>query len=155
MSTRLFNPEKGTWVLLSFIAFFGVIVAVNAVFITTALSTHSGVVTEQPYEKGLAYDETLKAARAQPDLQQKAYFENSVLRWVLHDENGQTLNADVSARLVRPVKYGQDFDVVMTQTSGGVYEADLNLSMKGRWEAQLKAEWQTQQYQTRFSFIAK
>lgn len=155
MSASVFNPEKGTWVLLSFIAFFGVIVAVNTVFITTALSTHSGVVTEQPYEKGLAYDETLKAARAQPDLQQKAYFENGVLRWVLHDENGQPLNADVNARLVRPVKDGQDFEVVMTQALGGVYEADLNLPMKGRWEAQLRAEWQTRQYQTRLSFIAK
>ena len=152
---ELLNPNKGTWVFLCFFAFFAMIVVVNVVFIKTALSTHSGVVTEHAYEKGLAYNEKLKAARSQPELQTKAVFEDSVLRWHLKDENGQSLNADVSARLVRPVKDGQDFDVIMTQASRGVYEADLNLPMKGRWEAQLSAKWQTQHYQTRFSFIAK
>ena len=58
----IFNPHKGTWVLFSFVAFFGVIIAVNSVFITTALNSHSGVVTKQPYEKGLAYNQYLEKA---------------------------------------------------------------------------------------------
>lgn len=155
MINRLFNPEKGTWVFCSFLAFFGAIVAVNAVFISTALRTHSGVITTQAYEKGLAYDEILEVAKAQPDIKQKASFEGGVLRWSLKDVDGQNLDANVRARLVRPVKDGQDFEVVLVPNSNGAYEAELNLPMKGRWDALLKAEWQKQQYQTRLSFIAK
>ena len=148
------SREKGTWVLLSFIAFFGVIVAVNAVFITTALKTHSGVVTKQPYEKGLAYDEILQAAQNQPDLQQEAIYENGVLRWSLKTEDGQPLNADVSALLVRPVQGGYDYEAPLLKIGNGIYEAALELPMKGRWDALLKAQWNNSQYQIRYSFIA-
>ena len=155
MSGRLFNPEKGTWVLLSFITFFGVIVAVNTFFIMMALNTHSGVVTKQAYEKGLAYDETLEAARAQPSLYQQASFEDGVLRWVLRDESGRALSAEITARLVRPVDDGQDFEVDLAVVENGVYEIDLDLPMRGRWDALLKAEWNNKHYQTRFPFTAK
>lgn len=155
MTARLFNPEKGTWVLLSFIAFFGLIVVVNGVFITTALSTHSGVITDRPYEKGLAYDDMLKEAYAQPAIQQKAVFENNVLRWTLSDETGRPLDANVKARLVRPTDDNHDFEIILKKTGDGVYETSLNLPMRGRWEAQLKAQWNNAQYQTRFSFMAK
>lgn len=156
MSAQLFNPEKGTWVLVSFIAFFGVIVAVNTVFISTALRTHSGVVTDHAYEKGLAYDEILKAAQSQPDIKQIASYDDGVLRWSLREHSGKVLRADVRARLVRPVKDGQDFEVVLMPNSNGDYEAELNLPMKGRWDALLKAEWdKNTYYQTRFSFVAK
>lgn len=155
MSTESLRKDQGTWVLLSFIAFFGVIVAVNSVFITTALRTHSGVVTKQPYEKGLAYNKTLKVARDQARLNQEVSFNNGILQWVLKDEDGEPINADVTARLFRPVKDGQDFEVILIPISQGVYESYLNLPMKGRWDALLKAEWQTRQYQTRFSFIDK
>ena len=151
----IFNPEKGTWVLFSFVAFFAVIVAVNSVFITTALSTHSGVVTDRPYERGLAFDEILETARSQPDLIQHATFERGILRWVLHDEDGEPLQADVQARLFRPVQGGQDFDIALTSKGSGIYEAHLDLPMKGRWDAQLKAAWDNTQYQTRYSFTAK
>jgi nitrogen fixation protein FixH len=155
MISKFFSPEKGTWVFLSFLSFFGVIVLVNTVFITTALTTHSGVVTKQPYEKGLAYNDILKTALAQPDLEQKALFEDGILRWSLKDEAGDVVDAKVTARLVRPVDDGLDFEVVLTQISSGVYETDLELPIKGSWEALLRAEWKTQIYQTRFSLIAK
>lgn len=155
MIARLFDPEKGTWVLLSFIAFFSVVVVVNTVFITTALSTHSGVVTDQPYEKGLAYNDILEAAKSQPSIVQFASYEEGVLRWSLVDDSGQPLDAEVHARIMRPVEDGQDFDIPMVRVALGVYEADLDLPMEGRWEAQLKAKWQSQQYRTRLSFIAK
>ena len=155
MNSKILNSEKGTWVFLSFVAFFGVIVAVNSIFITTALNTHSGVVTDQPYEKGLAYNEMLKTAREQPKIKQEATFENGVLRWTLHDKNGKRIEADVTARLVRTVKGGKDFEVTLQHVSQGLYETNLNLPMKGRWDALLKAEWQNQQYQTHLSFMAE
>lgn len=159
MIARLLDPQRGTWVLLSFIAFFALIVAVNAVYITTALSTHSGVITKQPYEKGLAYDETLKAAASQPHIRQDARFENDILYWQLRDVHGVPLDAQVTARLIRPVQGGHDFDIALNKADDGVYKAVLDLPMKGRWDALLKAQWNnsgtTTQYQTRLSLTAR
>lgn len=147
-------PEKGTWVLLCFVAFFALVVAVNVVFISTALSTHSGVVTDQPYEKGLAYNETLAAADAQPVVKHKPSWENGVLKWELFDESGRSIDANVTALLYRSVKDGSDFTVTMEPVADGVYEAAIDLPMEGRWEAQLKALWNSSQYQTRFVFVS-
>lgn len=154
MLKSILAPEKGTWVLLCFIAFFALVVAVNTVFISTALSTHSGVVTDQPYEKGLAFNETLATAKAQPAIDHKPSWDNGVLRWQLLDQNGQPIDAEVSALLYRSVKDGSDFTVTMTPVTAGVYEAVIDLPMEGRWEAQLKALWNSSQYQTRFVFVS-
>ncbi|MEQ1705902.1 MAG: FixH family protein, partial [Rickettsiales bacterium] len=51
-----------------FVAFFGFIAAVNAVMVTLAIRTHSGVVTEHPYEKGLAYNQVVEAEKNQQKL---------------------------------------------------------------------------------------
>ena len=154
MVKSLLAPEKGTWVLLCFVAFFGLVVAVNAVFISTALRTHSGVVTDQPYEKGLAYNETLAQARAQPAVKHDASWKDGVLSWQLLDETDEPIDAEVSALLYRSVKDGSDFKVEMKPAGNGLYKARVDLPMKGRWEAQLKALWNNSQYQTRFVFVA-
>lgn len=151
----LFDPNKGTWVLMCFVLFFSIVVGVNVVFIRTALNTHSGVVTEQPYEKGLAFNTQLQEARLQPNLQQVASFENGVLRWSLKDDAGNPLDAEVSARLMRPVKSGYDFDVVLNKVDAGVYEVVLELPFKGQWKAQMRATWETSQYQKVLLFQAK
>ena len=59
---------------------------VDAIFIRAALTTNSGVVTEQAYEKGLNYNNTLQEAKDQPVVQDKVSFENNILRWVLLNE---------------------------------------------------------------------
>ncbi len=156
MSNGILAPEKGTWVLLSFIAFFAVIIAVNAVYIITAVNSHSGVITDKPYEKGLAYDETLESAKSQPELNQKANFKNGVLRWELKAADGVPIDAKVTAHLVRPVKKGYDFDITFDHKGNGIYEAKPDLPLKGKWEAQLKAQWdKTSQYKTRLTIIAE
>ncbi|MCI5060029.1 MAG: FixH family protein [Alphaproteobacteria bacterium] len=149
------HPDKGGWVFLSFVGFFAVIIVVNAIFITMALGTHSGVVTQKPYDKGLAFDEVLDAAKMQPDIWQKASFDNGVLRWELKDEDGMPLRADVTARLIWPVKEGYDFELVMSRKNAGIYEERLNLPFKGQWQVQLVAKWQKSQYRTRFQFLAR
>ncbi|MGH1456823.1 MAG: FixH family protein [Alphaproteobacteria bacterium] len=151
----LFNPEKGTWVFLLFTAFFGIIIAVNSVFIYNALNSHSGVITENPYRKGLDYNETLEQAKTQPQLNEKASYKDGILRWNLRDKNNAPLSAHVTATLVRTVKDGHDFNVTLTQKNLGIYEAALDLPMKGQWSAQMKATWKTYQYQTRLTFITK
>ena len=151
----LLKPEKGFWVLLIFVAFFGVIIIVNSIFITTALRTHSGVITDKPYEKGLEFDAMAKAARAQPVMRQTVSYADGVLRWVLADADGVPLQAKVTARLIWPTKDGYDFEVDLMPVGTGIYEAVLELPKSGQWHARLEAKWNAQQYQTRHSFMNK
>lgn len=144
------NKESGKWVLLSFIAFFGVIIAVNAVFITAALDTHSGVVIEQPYEKGLAFNETLEKAKAQADIDHKVSYENGTLRLIL-----PVSNAAVEASFLRPVKDGHDFKISLLHKGDGVYEATPQMPLPGAWTVRLKATWDNQIFQITHDLIAE
>jgi len=146
----LFNPEKGTWVLCAFVAFFAVIVAVNAVFITKALNTHSGVVVKQPYKKGLDFNATLERARAQQGVEHDVSFENGTLRLTLPVQNAQ-----VSVSFFRPVKDGFDFETVLKHTGHGVYEVKPDFPLSGAWNARLKATWESRTFQTTYDFIAR
>lgn len=55
----------GRQVLLGFCAFFGIVFAVNGYFLFSALATHTGVVSVEPYRKGLAYNERIAASDRQ------------------------------------------------------------------------------------------
>lgn len=148
----------GKWVLLAFIAFFALIVAVNSVFIYQALNSFNGVIVDDPYKKGLSYNDTLAAARAQPEMQDRVVFEGGMLRWYLMDESAVPVkHAVVQARLIRPVREGFDFDVVLHHKGNGIYERTLDFPLKGRWTAKLKATWNngTKQYQTMHEIIAQ
>lgn len=144
------KKSDGRFVLMCFVAFFSLIIIVNAIFIYSALTSHSGVVTKNPYEKGLAFNDTLKKASAQPDLDHKVSYLDGVLRWELpmHD-------SVVVARIVRPVRDGYDFDLVLPHVGDGVYEAKLDLPMPGIWTANLKVIWNGKKFQTSHDFIEK
>ena len=49
------------------IAFFGVMVLVNAIFLYLAVSTFSGGDASNAYRKGLHYNETVEAAKRQAE----------------------------------------------------------------------------------------
>lgn len=155
MSSAVKKPF-GRRVFLSFFAFFAFIALVNAVFIHFALDTHSGVVVENPYKKGLAYNKTLSKAKAQPDLKQSVSFDGGVLSWNLQDERGAAIkDASVRAKLVRPIKEGNDFEVILLPAGEGRYKAKISFPFKGLWTAQLDAQWNDLQYQTSHQIIVR
>ena len=55
----------GKHVLFILFGFFGVMLAVNGVFVHFATATFSGVSTEDAYRKGLHYNETIAAFQVQ------------------------------------------------------------------------------------------
>lgn len=142
--------HDGRFVLMCFVTFFAVIIIVNTIFIYAALNTHSGVVTQKPYETGLAFNEVLNKAKAQPDLKHKVSYENGSLRWKLPMNN-----ASVTASLVRRVQDGKDFDITFQNMGNGIYEAQPDMPLAGAWTAKLKAEWNNKTFQTSHDFIAK
>jgi nitrogen fixation protein FixH len=74
MTVRVINPRHvegaltGRHVLAMFVGFFGVVFAVNGYMLYAALSTHAGIVANEPYRKGLAYNERIAAAERQAGL---------------------------------------------------------------------------------------
>ena len=150
------KPGSGRLILSCFLGFFGLISAVNAGFVYMAVKTNTGVITERAYEKGLAYNSLLAAARAQPSFQDKMTFNGGVLQWTLKDAGGNAVQGGSAvAFLVRPVQEGHDFSVRLTETSPGVYEATPQFPLHGLWTARLEMTWNTKQYQTTQDFMVK
>jgi nitrogen fixation protein FixH len=56
---------KGRHVLIVFAGFFLVVFAVNGVFLYSAIKTYTGVVSAEPYRKGLHYNQRIAADEAQ------------------------------------------------------------------------------------------
>lgn len=134
-----------------FVAFFLVIAAVDAVFVTMAVRTHSGVVTEQAYERGLEYNKTLEAAAAQDTLGWKSdiTLQNGMLRLTLSDKADKPITGAVAkADIKRPVTQGYDTSITFKETGQGLYEAPVNLPLKGQWDVHVYADAHGQNYQT-------
>ncbi len=139
------------WIPWMFVAFFAVVFAVNAVFVTTALRTMPGVVTEHAYEQGLAYNKTLAAEKKQEKLgwHGKATLEGGVLAFTLSDKAGKPISgASVRAEITRPVAAGHDQKAVLQEATGGLYQAKIELPLRGLWNVRIFSEWQGRKFQT-------
>jgi len=125
-----------------FVAFFGVVLAVNVVFVTFALSTWTGLETENPYIKGINYNESLKAAA-----EQQARGWVSKMDWKLLETQkvGFTINlkdkegavitgADFRLLLLRPTTTGYDSETTLLETSNGQYEGIVTFPLPGIWD---------------------
>src|SRR5262245_1621977 len=58
---------KGRHVLLTLVAFFGVMLIVNGIFVYYAITTFGGGDTSNPYQKGLHYNDTIAEAARQSE----------------------------------------------------------------------------------------
>lgn len=141
-----------------FVLFFGVFIAVDAVMVTLAVRTQTGLVTEQAYEKGLAYNRALEAAE-----EQSAWggtgtvtLEGKRLSFILKDKEGRTIHdADVTATVRRPVQAGYDVTYPMAPTGQQSYAADVEFPLPGEWDIRVSAKWQNRHYQTHETFIVQ
>ena len=152
------SPPKpfGRQVFALFILFFGVIIIANTIFIYIAVHSHTGVITDNPYEKGLKYNETLEKAKAQPKMFDKVSFQEGILKWTLLDQNHKPVeSAVINVTLIRPIQDGYDFETTMDYVSNGIYIKKLELPLSGQWEAHLRAQWDNTQYQTTYTLQAK
>jgi nitrogen fixation protein FixH len=63
----LANGIQGRHVLMGLVAFFGVMLLANAIFVYFAVATFSGGDTSDPYRKGLNYNAALEEAKRQAE----------------------------------------------------------------------------------------
>lgn len=140
MTSRL----TGRQVLFILLGFFGTIVLVNAVMVTLALDTWSGLYEEQPYQKGLAYNQTIADARAQDGLGWHTRISSGGtaadfnLALEVRDRAGHPVSErKVSAKLWRPVGEARVLVAALGDAGPGHYQADLRLPLAGNWEVEI------------------
>ncbi len=128
-----------------FVAFFVVLFLVDGTMVTIALRTHTGLVTEHPYEKGLAYNDTVQAEEKQKALGWKSdiRYENGTLFFDVKDAAGKELVTDTAtANFLRPTQAGMDFSAALKDG-----KAAVTFPAKGLWEVRVQATIGEQEYQ--------
>lgn len=124
------------------------VAAVNGVFIYFANVSWTGLQTQDAYEKGLAYNATIDAAKAQEKLGWKATVtfdataENGGRLTVeLVDRDGQPVDgASIHGMVVRPTREGLDQEINLEAVGRGRYAADVTLPLRGVWDIKLRAQ---------------
>ena len=163
VTASLSASKRDKWIPWYFVAFFVAIAIIDGAFVTIAIKSQTGVVTERAYEKGLAYNDILSEAAAQKDLgvEGMAEFKNDEIIWSLADKDGKPLDGvAATAHFYRPAQDGYDFKVELKVQGGGVYSARPKFPLPGRWTARLEATWQdtlsqqNQRYQAKLELIA-
>ena len=135
----------GPWV---FFAMFAVVLAANGIMVAVAFGTWTGLETHGAYEKGLAYNQTLEAARQQAALgwQVEIALERRSagkvwLEVTFRDRNDRPLRLRaVDAQLVRPTHDGHDFVVALAELGNGRYGSETILPLPGQWDVRVRAE---------------
>jgi len=144
------------WIPWYFVIFFVVLALALTPMCIIAFRTNTGTVTENAYEKGLAYNKLIEAAARQQAL--GWHSELSLLSssqpdevnvvFVLKDNSGKGLDdASVNFWLVRPTQDGMDQTTLMKTQTGGRYTASLKLPAHGLWEARIAVTAEGKNYQ--------
>lgn len=150
------RPFTGRKFLVIFLAFFGTVMSVNAVFIALALKSNSGVVTEHPYEEGLAYNKTLAEAEAQKSLGWVTAMTvtSNRVTYKVTDASGHVppIKA-ILVRMARPVQKGYDFQVKLERQSDNSFSTPATFPLKGAWDAHISIEYDRGIYYDKVSLL--
>jgi nitrogen fixation protein FixH len=134
---------NGRDVLVVLLSFFGVIFAVNGAFIYAAVSTHTGLVANEPYRKGLAYNERILADERQAQLGWSERLEvgrDGHLRLALAErDSGPVRGMRVQGVLGRAATNRHDINLAFVETAPGQYEAQGPELAAGSWLISLEA----------------
>lgn len=142
-------PERrSAWIPWAFIAFMGVVVAVNGVMVYFAVSTFTGTTVDRAYERGRLYNEVLAEAE-----RQAAFGWRFELRWTpgtephagrlviaATDRHGAPLEGlAIEGKVLRPLGRPEPIPLVLTQIGSGRYAVPVRLDGAGQWEVRLAA----------------
>ena len=136
------RPLTGRGVLLWLTAFFGLIIAVNVVFITLSVDTFRGEDEQKPYLQGVEFNRTL-ARRAEQTREgwhatiAAARIPSGAVRIQVAlrrpdgaPQTGLTLNGE----LRHPMDETRDLPLTLKETQAGLYSADLRGVRPGSWD---------------------
>ena len=148
------EPKKitGKMVLMWMVAFFGVIIAVNSTLMFFAINTWPGLTTEDPYKKGVNYNQTLDAAARQSALGWLSTVEigageigadteadKSVTIRMTGQDNAPLSGLIVTVTVERAVGTRNTQIISMSETAPGIYSGIFKAPKQGRWIAEITA----------------
>ena len=129
------EKTKDRIVVVSLLLFFAIITALLIVFYNICTSTYNGVVTDNSYEKGLSYNEVIKAGKWQEEqgfkesIEIKKVSDNRYkIIFSIQDEEGKKIDlSDVMIRIFSPVTDKYDQELEMVHDHDGNYVIEVNL----------------------------
>jgi nitrogen fixation protein FixH len=150
------NPKKSDQEVLSvkriawiFAIFFSTFIIVDIAYITIAEKTWRGLVTEDGYQKGLQYNQTIEAVKEQKELGWKLQIKYQatdtkkgvLLVELLNKNNQKIVDANLVANIKRPVQIGQDFVVELKfDAETASYNSVVEFPMIGQWDVEIIAK---------------
>lgn len=144
------NKQRGRYVPWVIAAFYMTFMSVLIGFVFIAYAHPPADSTEEAYEKGLAYNDTLSRAQKQAALgwQSKIRYSQGVISFQLRDRaNAAVTHARVRAWFVHPgtAQLDRSFDLV--EDGSGTYHADARLPATGLWTVHVTAAKPEGEYQ--------
>lgn len=133
----------GRHVLGAMIAFFSVIFAVNAIFLYSALRTHTGVVAIEPYRKGLQYNNRIAAGDRQSELgwveKIEALPDGRVSIRIVDAAGAGVTGLVITGSIGRPSTARHDRTLRTVETAAGSYLAQVGTLELGGWTVAIEA----------------
>jgi nitrogen fixation protein FixH len=139
---------SGRAVLLSLLAFFGVVIGANVVMATLAISTMPGLEVDNPYLAGIKYNAEISAAREQAARAWRMTSHvdrdadgRAIVKVEARDRDGTPLTGlAVTVRLARPTDKRADRTVAPTERGGGSYFGKTADVVSGVWDLEFEAD---------------
>lgn len=132
---------KGWHVAAGVVAFFALVIGVDAAFLTLAYRTHPGQVAAKPYETGLIYNAELERLRTQEALGWRSAIEATPdgVSVVMQGRDGAPLTGlTVTVTLQRPATERGRSVVALTEVAPGRY-AGMRPGLSGAWDARIES----------------
>lgn len=127
----------GWHVLLMLLAFFGIIFGVNGIFLASALRTYTGVVSVEPYVKGLHYNDRIAAGERQAHLgwhEALTVTSDGTVVLTLADDGGRPVQGvKLAGTIGRPATNRLDRALTLTETDPGKYVVQAGALDSGTW----------------------
>ncbi len=134
---------KGRHVLMVFLGFFLVVFAVNGVFLYSAISTYTGIVSVEPYRKGLNYNDRIAADEAQKAQGWHEALEvtrsGQVTLRLTNRLGAPVEGLSVTGTFGRPSTAQHDVKLALTEVQPGTYAAHVSNPEAGAWIVALEA----------------
>ncbi|MEZ5668518.1 MAG: FixH family protein [Alphaproteobacteria bacterium] len=135
------DPRRSRWIPWAIVAFFGVVLAANGALLGFSIDTFNGLATDNAYDRGLAYNDTLEKLAAQEALGWQVTDRYAAidplqgrLTVAVREADGTALTgATVTATIDRPLQEGFTRTVTLDPVGIGVYATDLDFPMPGNW----------------------